>query len=97
MKPVNGFSVTHGFSKHPLYSNWTHLKDRCDNPRNKQLKNTRKNKWFIATNLKTGEQIKERNIRGFARKYHIDNSAIAKCLKKILYKKVGNWTFKHCG
>lgn len=66
-------------------------------PRNKQLENTRKNKWFIATNIFTGKQIKEKNIRAFARKYKIDNSCIAKCLKGNTYHKVGSWKFKYCG
>ena len=155
-------NTTHGFSKHPLYSTWVHLKDRCDNPnnrnyhnyggrgiqytkrwklielfikdmefkyvyakkkfktnqltierenvngnycfencifipRNKQLENTRKNKWFIATNIFSGKQIKEKNIRAFARKYKIDNSAITKCLKGISYHRVGIWEFEYCG
>jgi hypothetical protein len=66
-------------------------------PRRKQLENTRKNKWFIATNLKTGKQIREKNIRAFAREHNIDNSAIAKSLKRIMYHKVGEWKFKYCG
>lgn len=155
-------NTTHGYSRHPLYSNWYHLKYRCNNynhnsfknyggrgikydpkwefieffiedmifkwvwakkyfktnkltierinvnddyyfencifiPRNRQLENTRKNKWFIAINLITGKKIKGRNIRAFARKYNLDNSAIAKCLKGIMYHKVGNWKFKYCG
>lgn len=155
-------NITHGYSYHPLYSSWSHLKNRCDNPknnsyhnyggrgikysfrwklieifikdmkfkyvwakkkfktksltierinvntnycfdncifipRNRQLENTRKNKWFIAINLQTGEQVREKNIRAFARKHNIDNSAIAKCLKGIAYHKVGCWVFKYCG
>lgn len=31
--------TTHGFTQHPLYNIWSHMIDRCNNPKNKAYKN----------------------------------------------------------
>lgn len=60
-----------------------------------QNENTSKTKWFIATNLKTKEQLKERNIRRFAREHNLNCKTIGHILNnKIAKTKIG-WWFKY--
>jgi hypothetical protein len=64
----------------------------CFIPRKEQAKNTRKNKWFLATNLKTGETIKGSNQSIFAKENNLNSKSISKVLNGQRGK-TGGWTF----
>lgn len=63
-------------------------------PKNHQASNTRKNKEFIAINLATGERVKHKNQRGFAREYGVHHRSISKVLNGHILT-TGGWRFKY--
>jgi hypothetical protein len=76
-------------------SNKNYTKNNCTfTHKYNQNGNTKKTKWFIATNLKTGEQIKAKNIRKFAREHNLPHRKITRILSGVTKKSKINWSFK---
>lgn len=77
--------------------NGNYTKENCIFiPLNDQQKNTRKNKWFKATNLKTKEEVVMNNQHEFSRQYNLDASAISGCLNQPQKRKQHKgWAFNY--
>lgn len=69
---------------------WATWKEQANNKRDHSNQ-----RWFVGTDLKTGERVKSNNQCEFARCWELCQTSISNCLlgKKESYK---GWTFKYC-